>query len=596
MEVIKMKSIFRFFRNLSTQKKIFLSGCIGITLFVITIFLYFIPKVEEDLIGEKRLKLKEIVDGGISILKTIDNEYRNGIITLEEAQSRAVKIFKNFRYGPEGKDYIWINDFHPKMIMHPWITELDGTDLSDYKDPVGKRLFVEFVDVCKKDGKGFVDYLWQWKDQKDKIVPKISYVEAFKPWGWIIGSGIYIEDVKEGIWSLQKNLIIVFLVIIFVMFTFFLIIARAISRPIIRIRDFANNLAKGDFTGTIELDQKDEVGILGKSLNEATSNIERMISNVIYSVNSLAQAVQQISSGNQNLSQRSSQQASSLEEIASTLEEATATIKQNAENSKEANKISDNASKLADEGNTVVTDAVRSINEMRDSSKKIGDIISVINEIAFQTNLLALNAAVEAARAGEQGRGFAVVAGEVRNLAQRSGTAAKEIGNLIKDSVEKVERGTELANKSGEALREIVESIRNVGKLISEIATASEEQKQGIDQINVAVAEMDNMTQQNAALVEETASASEEMANQAQELLTLVEQFKISDTLKKETYMIDHKDVHIEAINSIGKSRGLLGESVKGGDGDGRKVARVAKTAETKDVSQLLTSEGFEEF
>ena len=227
----------------------------------------------------------------------------------------------------------------------------------------------------------------------------------------------------------------------------------------------------------------------------------------------------QISSGNQNLSQRTSEQASSLEEIASTIEEATATINQNAENAARARDLTDTGVTKSMEGNRIAIEAVSSIIEMNESSKKVADIIAVINEIAFQTNLLALNAAVEAARAGEQGRGFAVVAGEVRNLAQRSGNAAKEIEKLIKDTVGKVETSTELVNKTGNALTEIAEAAKISAQIISEISRGEPGAEAGINQINNAIAEMDNMTQQNASLVEETASASEEMANQAQELL-----------------------------------------------------------------------------
>jgi methyl-accepting chemotaxis protein len=360
-----------------------------------------------------------------------------------------------------------------------------------------------------------------------------------------------------------------------------------------KILAFASGIASGDFTQRIKLAQNDEFGKLGKALNDATDNLEKLTTETIMASRNLMQAIDEITDGNQDLSQRTSEQASSLEEIASTVEEAAATIKNNADNAQEANLLSGDAIRIAEEGGRIVVEAVTAINEMSASSKRIGEIISVINEIAFQTNLLALNAAVEAARAGEQGRGFAVVAGEVRNLAQRAGSAAKEIGGLIKDSIEKVENSTKLANKSGAALKDVIESINKVGKLISEIAAASEEHKQGIDQINSSVVELDTLTQQNSALVEETASSSEEMANQAQELVHMLERFKAGEEYKEDPsemkYRYEHKKALAQEKNKkivVKQNRSAAPKTLK------KENARDGKD----DVGTLLAEEGFEKF
>ncbi|MFW6365477.1 MAG: methyl-accepting chemotaxis protein [Spirochaetota bacterium] len=381
-----------------------------------------------------------------------------------------------------------------------------------------------------------------------------------------------------------------------------LILSRSISKPVNKGLTFAQLLADGNFTERIDLDQKDELGMLGNSLNSAADDLEMTISDIMIGTQNLVQAIQEISSGNENLSQRTSEQASSLEEIASTIEENTATINKNADNSIEANKLSTNAATLAEEGGKVMGDAVGSINEINRSSQKIEEIISVINDISFQTNLLALNAAVEAARAGEQGRGFAVVAGEVRNLAQRSGNAAKEISELIKDTINKVDQGTELSNKAGESLKEIIQAINEVSRFVSEIASASEEQKQGTEQINNAIAELDSMTQQNASLVEETASASEEMSNQAQELLARMEKFQIRDELYQNMYQQKHKEIHLgEGQKSTAQNR-TAGLNTGGQKGQQKSARPHQKTqqqsAQRKDesIEQILTKEGFEEF
>ncbi|HVF18232.1 MAG TPA: methyl-accepting chemotaxis protein, partial [Steroidobacteraceae bacterium] len=284
----------------------------------------------------------------------------------------------------------------------------------------------------------------------------------------------------------------------------------------------------GQLGNRVQVTNRDEFGVLLTSLQQMDGKLNEIVGGVRVAADSVGGAAHQLSQGNDDLSQRTQEQAAALEETAASMEQMTSTVKQNADNARQANQLANSARSYAERGGTVVSDAVSAMQEINASSRKIADIISVIDEIAFQTNLLALNAAVEAARAGEQGRGFAVVATEVRSLAQRSASAAKEIKELIGDSVEKVRVGSELVDSSGKVLAEIMGSVKRVSDIVSEIAAASAEQSSGIDQVNNAVTQMDETTQQNAALVEEAASASKAMQMQAQELVAQIAYFKSS--------------------------------------------------------------------
>jgi methyl-accepting chemotaxis protein len=307
-----------------------------------------------------------------------------------------------------------------------------------------------------------------------------------------------------------------------------ILLTRSITRPLVRAVTIAQTVASGDLTSQITVDSKDETGMLLAALQDMNANLVNIVGEVRGGTDTIASAANQIATGNLDLSSRTEEQASSLEETASSMEELTSTVKQNAGNARQANQLAASASEVAEKGGAVVARVVDTMDAITESSRKIVDIIGVIDGIAFQTNILALNAAVEAARAGEQGRGFAVVASEVRNLAQRSAAAAKEIKLLIDTSVEKVDVGSQLVGEAGTTMTDIVQSIKRVTDIMSEISAASEEQTAGIEQINQAVAQMDEVTQQNAALVEEAAAASQSMQDQASKLTEVVSVFKLS--------------------------------------------------------------------
>jgi methyl-accepting chemotaxis protein len=317
---------------------------------------------------------------------------------------------------------------------------------------------------------------------------------------------------------------------------FFLTLSRGINDLVdtiatvsVEVRNLVAAANTGDLTKRIETEGK--AGLLvqiGSGINDLTDNMSNLVSQVKSAAAEVSRGADEISHGNANLSQRTEQQASSLEETASSMEEMTSTVKQNADNAHQANQLAVAARDHAEKGGAVVSRAITAMGEINGASKKIADIISVIDGIAFQTNLLALNAAVEAARAGEQGRGFAVVATEVRNLAGRSATAAKEIKALIQDSVEKVQEGSNLVTQSGATLEQIVSAVKKVTDIVAEIAAASNEQSAGIEQVNKAVMNLDQLTQQDAALVEETSAASEAMAEQAHALNEAMQRYRVN--------------------------------------------------------------------
>ncbi len=515
------------FKDWKILSKILTISVVTIALIVSGIMFYVLPLVEKKLMNEKMVATRNVVEVASDVIESYQAKVKSGEFTLEEAQKRAIESVKQIRY--QGSEYFWINDLEPKMIMHPIKPELDGKSIGDQKDPNGKQIFVEMANVAKEKGEGTVDYQWA-KPGASKPVDKISCVKLIKDWGWVVGSGIYVDDVQKEVMAMKIQIIIATLVCALAIFAFAFIVARRIRQALGEAITASEHIAAGDLTASIKSSSEDETGQLLKALREMNDSLSHIVSEVRTGADSIASATEQISAGNADLSQRTEEQASALEETASSMEELTSTVKQNADNAQQANKLAMTASEVAERGGDVIGRVVNTMGAITQSSRKISDIIGVIDGIAFQTNILALNAAVEAARAGEQGRGFAVVAGEVRNLAQRSAAAAKEIKGLIEDSVSKVEDGSRLVEEAGETTREIVTSIKRVADIMAEISAASLEQSNGIEQVNTAITQMDDVTQQNAALVEEAAAAAESLEDQAQAMVSTVSRFKLIDS------------------------------------------------------------------
>jgi len=355
------------------------------------------------------------------------------------------------------------------------------------------------------------------------------------------------------------------------------LVTRSITRPLNEAVKVAGAVAGGDLTQQIETTTKDETGMLLSALKTMNTNLHRIVSQVREGTETINTASSEIATGNLDLSSRTEEQAGALEETASSMEELTSTVKQNAENARQANNLAVVASNVAIQGGGVVDQVVQTMGEINQASRKIVDIIGVIDGIAFQTNILALNAAVEAARAGEQGRGFAVVASEVRVLAQRSAAAAKEIKVLIDESVSRVENGSRLVEQAGSTMSEVVSSVKRVTDVVAEISAASHEQSDGIEQINQAITQMDEVTQQNAALVEEAAAASQSLQEQSRHLSDTVRVFKLSndapETAQLKKVALTVKNTQKRAVNVVGD------EAAQAMKNSGQQQPKISRTA-----------------
>jgi len=476
--------------------------------------------------------LSNHVDSAVAIAEAFRKRAEAGEFDQAEAQKRALRVIETMRWG-NGTGYLFATDSQLVLRMHPFRGKDIGKFVGDDKDPNGVMLYRNILAVDQADGRGTSEYIWPIPGTKTSG-PKRAYSVWYKPWDLHFGTGAYYTAINAAYRAnLMAQLIragVIGLLVILVVWQSMRSIRHGIGGEPSFAMAMAARIADGDLQRPVDEPEFAPASLLG-ALQRMRGKLTGIVHEVQRGSQVVSTAARQIASGNDDLSQRTQEQASSLEETAASMEEMTSTVKQSAENASHANQLAASARQQAERGGEVASRASGAMREIEAASRQITDIVQLIDEVAFQTNLLALNAAVEAARAGEQGRGFAVVATEVRNLAQRSAGAAKEIKGLIKDSAEKVHNGTALVDQTGKSLAEIVDSVKKVTDIVAEIAAASAEQSAGIDQVNHAVLQMDEMTQQNAALVEEAAAAARAMQEQAAELTQQVGFFQLDETM-----------------------------------------------------------------
>jgi len=481
----------------------------------------------------KQAALRTAVQAAQSVVASYQARAAAGTMSEADAKKAAVDAIRPARYGSnEGKgDYFFIFTVDGEGVMHPFKKEWEGQPmLGKIKDLQGMDILKAMTDGLRasKNGEAFVDTQFP-RPGSTEPVPKLQFAMLIPgSWNWMIGSGLYMDDVSAQVRAaVVKDLLLgaaVLLVILGVSWS----VKRSVFAQLGGDPQKAMDAMAEVAGGNLAIALPDALaGSLLDSLKRMVESMHSTLLQVRSSTDSIGTASSEIATGNQDLSARTEQTASNLQQAASSIEQLTGTVKQSADSARQANQLASSAAEVAARGGAVVSQVVATMNDINTSSKKIADIIGVIDGIAFQTNILALNAAVEAARAGEQGRGFAVVASEVRSLAQRSAEAAKEIKSLIGASVDKVEGGSRLVADAGATMTEIVGSVKRVSDIIAEITAAANEQSQGIGEVNGSVSQLDQMTQQNAALVEQSAAAAESLREQAARLAGVVATFRL---------------------------------------------------------------------
>jgi len=476
---------------------------------------------------ERKADLVHVTEIALSVVKSYGDQVAAGTLSESDAKKRAMDSVRKMRYGDNG--YFTLLNSQPTILMHPTNPAMDGKNAGEFKDPNGVYIYRNIVAIIKRDGKGFNRYAFP-RPGATEPAPKISFVTAYQPWGWIFSTGVYLDDIDAAFHADLYRSLGMLAALAAALSTVVLLLNRGITRSLggepAYAAEIADRIASNDLTAVIEIAPDDRSSLLC-SMKRMQQQLTRTIGTIKVSADSIATATQQIAAGNEDLSQRTEEQAASLEETASSMEQLTSTVTQNSDNARQASQLAVQAVQVAEQGGTVVSRVVETMDGINASSDKIADIVGIIESIAFQTNILALNAAVEAARAGEQGRGFAVVASEVRSLAQRSSSASKEIKELIQDSVQRIQTGAGYVEQAGATMLEITQAVRRVTDIMSEIAAASQEQSKGIGQVSQAVTQMDEVTQQNAALVEQATAAASSLESQARDLRTSVSIFKL---------------------------------------------------------------------